>query len=191
MSRLELYREAKLQAQELGIRLPKRWNERGSTTDYWRRQVQKNNRNIRNRRNNYNRALRVARELRENLQIPNELTGTSNEDWIRELRRLRMRGRRGQTERAQQRTQQIQPVLREIPQLEQRRQQRIARQQERLNRFITNNNFQSVLNMAFNENVRLTMRQATTVWNNLRGSGRYLPCERGSDNTGGSWQVVT
>jgi hypothetical protein len=118
--------------------------------------------------------LRVARELRENLQIPNRLTGTSNADWVRELRRLRMRGRRGQTERAQQRQQQIQPVLREIPQQIESRQQRIERiQQERLNRFITNNNFQSVLNMAFNENVRLTMRQATTVWNNLQGSGRY------------------
>jgi hypothetical protein len=32
MSRLELYRQAKTQSQELGIQLPKRWNESGSTT---------------------------------------------------------------------------------------------------------------------------------------------------------------
>ena len=79
MSRSELYREAKVQAQELGHdvgTLRARW--RGSTTDYWRIQVQGYRRNIRNRTNNYNRALRVARELRENLSIPNRLNGSSN-----------------------------------------------------------------------------------------------------------------
>ena len=181
MSRSELYREAKVQAQELGYdveTLRARW--RGSTTAYWRTQVQGYMRNIRNRTNNYNRALRVARELRENLSIPNRLNGSSNEDWIRELRRLRMRGRRGQ---------QAQPILRAIAQPpEQRRQQQRARQlqaqlqaqvqrrqqQAELERLINNNNFQRVLNIIINDNRTLNNQQAQRLWNNIIGSGRYV-----------------
>ena len=50
MSRAELYRQAKNQAQELGYdvgELRRRW--RGSTTQFWRNQVNIYERNIRNR----------------------------------------------------------------------------------------------------------------------------------------------
>ena len=46
MSRLQFYNEAKRQFQELGIPLPKKWNESGSTTEYWRNQVNENNTTI-------------------------------------------------------------------------------------------------------------------------------------------------
>ena len=62
MNRNQLYAEAKRKAQELGYDLaPIRSLYRTSTSQVWKKQINKYNRNIKNRQNNYNRALRITR----------------------------------------------------------------------------------------------------------------------------------
>jgi len=181
MSRSELYQQAKIQAQELGIPLAdlkSRW--RGSSTEDWREQNKVYSRDIKNRKNNYNRALRVARELREELSLPNRLSGSSNQDWKRELRRLRMRGRRGQEQRATQLREKVQPILREVQSTNtlgvKRTEKRTKKIKEDLNTYITKqlirkNDFQRIFNRVINQNITLTDSQAQVVWNNIQGIG--------------------
>ena len=169
MSRATFYNQAKSLAREQGFdEAPLRAQWRGTTTDFWRNKVNEYQRNIQKRSNNFNKALRISRELQLSVNRPLQLTGSSNADWIREVKRLQARGRRGQTAIVRQRARQSQSILDEISELDQR-----ASQRERLNRHIANNNFQGAFDMAFNENVKLTERQANTLWNNLQGSGRY------------------
>lgn len=210
MNRNQLYQTAKNLATELGYDLtPLRQQWRRSTREYWENEVNAYQRNIRNRTNNYNRALRVSRENREPLQLLNILTGTSNEQWVRELRRLRMRARRNpiavqaiveQRRRVAPILQQIvAPVVLRTP--EQRRQQERANlfQQElrnnvearnetarfntRINGLINANNYQGVLNIVINEEKTLTNAQANRFYNSAVANGRYTLTLISTDGT--------
>ena len=124
MNRNQLYAEAKRKAQELGYDLaPIRSLYRTSTSQVWKKQINKYNRNIKNRQNNYNRALRISREIREPLQLLPITRGTDNAQWVRELRRLRMRARRAPA-RIQAIQNQRQTILRDVQQRPQRQRAR-------------------------------------------------------------------
>lgn len=177
MSRQELYNETKRLTLEIGenqANLRARW--RTSNKEYWNEQIIRLRRNIRNRLNNYNRAIQISNEIDEPLQRPLLLTGSSNEQWVAEIRRLRMRARRNPAKIARiniQRTSpNIRPILQEIPQALQN--MREQRQQRQLNRMIEENKFQEVLNLVVNNNYVLKPEQANRFYNNLYGDGRYL-----------------
>lgn len=184
MSRVELYNEAKRLTLEIGenqVAVRRRW--RTGDRNYWATEVVRLQRNVRNRLNNYNRAIQISNENDEPLQRGRRLTGSSNEDWIREVRRLRMRARRDPARIARiniQRTApNIRPILQSIPQgLENMRQQRQQREQSQrqrqLNRMIAENKFQEVLNLVVNNSQNLTPEQANRFFNNLYGDGKYV-----------------
>lgn len=184
MSRQELYNEAKRLSLEIGENqnnLRARW--RTSNKEYWNEQVIRLRRNIRNRLNNYNRAIQISNEIDEPLQRPLLLTGSSNEEWVREVRRLRMRARRNPARIARiniQRTApNIRPILQAIPQaLQNMREQKIQKEKIKmdrtLNKLIEENKFQEVLNLVIDKNVKLTEEQANRFYNNLYNDGRYI-----------------
>ena len=166
MSKSRFYNEAKTLAQELGYDLNElRRNWRGSNTEYWRKQIVKYERNKINRVKNYNKATQLARETFENLQLPNQLTGTSSEDWVKESRRLRKIKR--------QQVRQAEAEALAAQQAEALAAQRAAQQAE-LNRLIDNNNFQEIFNIIINDNRTLSNQQAQKLWNKIIGAGRYV-----------------
>ena len=90
MYRNELYAIAKNLANELGKniqQLKALW--RTSTSIFWINQNKQYKKEIRLRGRKYNMALKLSRELKEPLSIPNVLTGTDRNTWIREVRRLK------------------------------------------------------------------------------------------------------
>ena len=151
MTKSQSYRESKRLSAELGLPLGGTWSQAGSTASFWRNRASRLNRNFNNRANNHRRAV----ELSQNLNVPDQLTGTSNATWIRELKRLRESARRAiqigrrrtressapiltQIQQAQTRSR-VSPLLAEIQnsrdllqrKKEQRRQRREAAEQAR------------------------------------------------------------
>ena len=127
MSKQNLYTLAGQLSNEIGRQRQGGW--RGTTTDYWRRQVSTLQNNIRLRAGNHQRALDVSNEYREPLQRPNIIHGTSNEDWKKEIRRIRMRGRRAIAKQQPIVRQRAQPVFQQIIQRPIRQQARPILQQ--------------------------------------------------------------
>lgn len=161
MSRHQLYRQAKLLAQELGIDeaiLRGQW--RRSNTEYWRTRVKQYKRNIRNRNKNFNRALKLSRELIQPLRYPPIQAGTTNEQWVREVNRLRSLGRRGT---------QFRPILQELKTAVDKRNLKL-----RIDKHIRLNEFQQVLNIVINENETLSNAQANQLYANIIRQGRYI-----------------
>lgn len=94
----------------------------------------------------------TSRELRQFLRV--------NQSQERFIQRQTTRQEQQRTERLRRR--QIQAQVRR------------RRQQEELERLISNNNFQRILNIIINENRTLNNQQAQRLWNNIIGSARYI-----------------
>jgi hypothetical protein len=191
MSKSEYYNEAKNQSRNLGIVLPKVWNEAGSTKDYWRRQVATNTKSITKRNKQFNKALKISRETGVQLSRSPATYGTNPKDWMKEIRRLQAQERRNskQYQEAQARKAIIKLPLKQIKQpKEQRRQAKRAKQTARalkeavnqrntklrFDRLINQNNFQSILNIITNENKVMSDNQAQRLYNKIIAQGRYV-----------------
>lgn len=190
MNRGQLYRQAQNLATELGYDLtPLRQQWRGSTSNYWRNEIQAYQRNIRNRDRRYNVALRISRENREPLQRLAITRGTDYAYWNREVRRLQMRARRNPIgiQRVQEIRNRVAPILAQVQQRDNLQRRRVQRRnrliQAQLQRqvrrrvvdgFIRSGRFQQVFNRVIaNQDNVLTNQQATNMYNAMRARGRY------------------
>lgn len=89
MNNSNLYIKAVNLANEIGAKKPLKTND-----DFLKLEIKSYEKNIKNRAKNYNRAIELSKLLQEPLQRDTNPYGSSNEDWIKEVRRLRMRNRR-------------------------------------------------------------------------------------------------
>jgi hypothetical protein len=89
MNNSNLYTKAVNLANEIGASKPPKTND-----IFLKLEIKTYEKNIKNRAKNYNRAIELSKLLQEPLQRDTNPYGSSNEDWIREVRRLRMRDRR-------------------------------------------------------------------------------------------------
>ena len=112
MSKSLYYKEAQRQSINLGLPLDGRWL--GTTKQFWINRVQHFNKNFNKRFVSYRKATALARNLRTPLKRPNELEGSSNEDWKREVRRLQAKARRAIKKGKKQIKQQLPQVLRQV-----------------------------------------------------------------------------
>ena len=182
----QAYQTALQLADDLGYELaPLRRQWRGTNTQFWNNLNTGYRNNIRLRARNHARAVELANYLREPLGVPNVVQGTDNNTWTRELRRLRMRRLRATRTGQAQARRNLARVIPNIVQAPIRRQARAilpdiraaARRQEiqrRINRMITGNQFQNLLNMVVNDNQTLTNAQAQRVWNNIIAQGQHI-----------------
>jgi hypothetical protein len=120
MSKQNLYALAGNLSTEIGRQRQGGW--RGTTTEYWKRQVVALQKNIKNRANNFRQALQISENLRVPLNFPHIIHGTDNELWNREKRRMRKRAKDAEKRTITIVRRQALPVLRDIV-------QRPARQQ--------------------------------------------------------------
>ena len=90
MKRHELYNQAKNFASELGENIQQlRALWRTSTSEFWKNQIKKFEKQIHSRDRIYNKTLKLAREIKEPLSVPNVVNKTNKKTWIRELKRIK------------------------------------------------------------------------------------------------------
>lgn len=194
MARNDYYRTAKELAVNLGLGedAERAIYPRGNI-NFWRTRVQGYRNQQQRRETVYNRALAISRRTGVAITIPITQFGTDYNVWQREVRRLQQQERRNSRfyREAQQARNRVAPILAQVRQpnnLQRQRQQRRVRQiqqelqqqarrqetQRRINRMITGNQFQNILNMVVNDNQTLTNQQAQRVWNNITGQGNHI-----------------
>ena len=117
-SKQNFYKIAGELSDDLGLKRVGKWA--GTTTLFWKSQVDKLERNKKNRANNYARAIRLSDENRVEIKIPKIIFGTSNETWKKEIRRIRMRSRRAEAKQKPLVRIKAVPLLRDIIQRPQR-----------------------------------------------------------------------
>ena len=184
MSKAELYDLAKNLARELGFdEAPLRRLWRGSTRDFWRGRVETYRRDIRNRAGNRERALELSRRYNEPLQRPERIQGSSNEEWVKEIRRIRMIERRRRVRTKNVISIQAKAIAKRQKEVEKTRVKDIIENQARniirrqgeaqINGLIRKNQFQTVLNIIVRGERTLTPNQATLLYNQIVANGRY------------------
>lgn len=110
MSKSELYRNAKTLTGDLGkdlVNVKSKW--RGSTTDFWKKEVSELQKEISQRNKLYQTALKLSSDLRKPLNSP-FAQGTDKRIWKNELQRLRMfrlRAKRREVVRQQERMKEV------------------------------------------------------------------------------------
>ena len=184
MNKTKLYNNSKKLAAELGMDvsfLKRKW--RDSSTLFWKNKQTLLARNKKNRANNHRRAVTLASKNRESLSLPDRLRGTSNERWIRELRRLRAREKREKEvikkrdKRLIQLSREIdreidEPVFRTFEEIEQEIRQK--KMKDLFDKLIREKKFNRILEIVIDSNYTLSASQAHKFYIHHLFQGRFV-----------------
>lgn len=169
-------------SQELGFdefQLRKKWI--GTTTKFWNNMIEEFQKNIKLRNLNNARAVQLSNYLREPLKIPNTLYGTSNNTWLKELRRLRMRRLRAKRKGIKLSKEKMSNVIKAIEQEPIKRKKtdvlkeiKKTHLKKQINNFIRIGNYQEIFDMVReNDKNKLTTQQANNLYNSVMSRGVY------------------